>query len=436
MTDSASKNGLTAAIVFCMVFLLAAAGAVYFYLDASQAALAIEEIDSTEYEGITAEKSEQHETKGEPLAAQITESLERTEYQTPLGFSIVSYSEKWTDDKLVEIYDELIKNGHGDEIGYLSQVTLYPGKPDYGEGMDAAGERLDAEIDPYVYVDVPMLIPSGLIYNTNITASDISVFYMDEYDNASDIAETLAHEYGHHYTMYYFMQDDDAARASEYYALRNIESLDHEVFYEDFKEYYDNHMWDIYEIAAEDYVQFLGSPNTKRTMEYMDSKDLLDKGLEPSDDLSFDYVNVFPQENIFIPLADEIPGLRDYYYSFINMENGFDPQLEAVDFNLKVEKKSSYGYRYYNITWTNPSTDPGVLYTLVCYDSSGELFGPVRTIYGDEEPIARVGDVVKRKGNWIRGWNDHIPDEDRIFKVYMVLPDGRMLASEPFNKNF
>jgi hypothetical protein len=435
--STSSGKGLAAIIVFCVIFLFAAASAVYFYLDASQAALAIEEIDNTEYEDITAEKTKENSVNGQPLTAQITESVEQTEYQTPLGFSIISYSPEWTGDKLIEIYDELLKNGHGDEIGYLSHITLYPGKPDYGDDMDAAGERTDADFDPYVYVDVPMLIPPGARYNTNITASDISIYYMNDYDDASEVAETLAHEYGHHYTMYYFMQNDDAAKESEYYALRNIEALDHEVFYDDWNTYYENHMWDIYEIAAEDYVQLLGSPDAKQTMEYMDGKDLLNADMDSyNPDVRGEFVNIFPQENIFIPLADEIPGLRDYYYSFINLENEYDTPLETVDFNLQIEKKSSYGHRYYNITWTMVNTDPDVLYTLVCYDSNGDLFRPVRTVYGNEKPIARVGSPTITSGNWIYWWNDYITKEDRIFKLYMLLPDGRMIASEPFYKKF
>ena len=82
------------------------------------------------------------------------------------------------------------------------------------------------------------------------------------------------------------------------------------------------------------------------------------------------------------------------------------------------------------------NTDPGALYTLVCYDTDGELYYPVRTVYGNEEPIARVGTPANKKGNWIYWWPDGVTDEDRVFKLYLLLPDGRMLASEPFNVEF
>jgi len=82
------------------------------------------------------------------------------------------------------------------------------------------------------------------------------------------------------------------------------------------------------------------------------------------------------------------------------------------------------------------NTDPDALYTLVCYDSDGNAYWPVRTVYGDEEAIARVGSPAIRVGNGIYWWPDGIPDENRYFKLYLLLPDGRMIASEPFYVDF
>ena len=86
-------------------------------------------------------------------------------------------------------------------------------------------------MDEYVYVDVPALIPSGLLYDADVLVSVITLYDMDDYDDAAEVAKTLSHEYGHHYTMYYFMQDDEAVKASEYYTLRDFAGYDHQVFY-------------------------------------------------------------------------------------------------------------------------------------------------------------------------------------------------------------
>ena len=139
-------------------------------------------------------------------------------------------------------------------------------------------------------------------------------------------------------------------------------------------------------MRAEDYVQLLGSPTTKQTGEYMDRMELLKADYDNySPELESEFINVFPQENIFIPLADEVSGLRDYYYSWMDKENEYDAPLETVDFGLQIEKKSSHGYRYYNITWNMASTDPDALYTLVCYENDGDLYWPISTIHGNED---------------------------------------------------
>ncbi len=443
MEKDAKRGGvLVAAIVFIAIAVLAAGGAAFFMIDGMRVNNAIAEVDSIEYEETTAEKGEQPEAKGVALTAEETpESLEGDIYHTPMGFSIVSHSDAWEGQKLVDIYNELLQNGHGDEIRYLSEVVLYGGNSDYAAVMAAAGDRSDADVDKYVYVDVPALIPSGLMYDTRAVVSVLSLYNMDDYSDAADVAETLSHEYGHHFTMYYFMQNDRAVKDSEYYTLRGFENIDHQFFYSTALAYYENHMWDIYEIAAEDYVQLLGSPGTRLTQEYMDGRDLLESDLESySPSIQYEYHNVFPQENIFIPLADEVSGLRDYFYSWIDKPNEYDSELQTVDFGLQIEKKSSNGKRYYNITWNMTNTDPDALYTLVCYTEEGDLYWPVRTVYGNEDPIAVVGSPTVRR-NWDGGytiywWSDGVPDEDRIFKLYLMLPDGRMQASDPFYVEF
>jgi hypothetical protein len=110
--------------------------------------------------------------------------------------------------------------------------------------------------------------------------------------------------------------------------------------------------------------------------------------------------------------------------------------VESYNFNLQNESHSVYGYHYYTITWTMDSADPAALYTLVCCDTSGEVYRAVRTVHGGEEPIAYVGEVVVVRGSTVSGWDDSIPDESRIFKLYLLLPDGRMIASEPFYVDF
>lgn len=425
-------------IIFLAVFLIAAViGAVYFYVDQTTIGMEIAAIDSTEYARSEYDKGVQHEAKGVPLSAGATEELSDNVYKTPLGFSIVSYSNKWTGEKLVEIYNELLNNAHGEEITYVSEIDVYPA----GSDLDSKDTRIlgtqssKQEYFP-VFFDLPSLVPNTLKYSIKPNVSVIELFNMDKYDSAAQAARTIAHEYGHHFTEYYFLKDSEDPLESEYYDLRDLSDAGHDVVFDDWDTYIENHQWEIHELAAEDYVQLMGSPNAKQTQEYMDRYDLLRAGEDDYDPVINDRVyNAFPQENIYLPTADEVPGLGDYYYSFIDDENS-PASLEPADFKLKITKRSKNGYRYYDITWTKTSVDKNALYTLVCCNTDGAPIWPVKTVYGNEEPIAKVGTPSIKRDMYIYYWPDNIPKEDRIFVLYLLLPDGRIQASKPFPYNF
>jgi hypothetical protein len=394
-------------------------------------------IDSADYSEMKMDKGAQYEAKGIALSAEVSEELGDHTYQTPMGFSIVSHSDKWTGDRLKDIYDELLNNKHGDEMMYVGQVDVYPGASDMdSENTVVAGTQTSKQENYPVFFNLPALVPNSLKYAINPKVSVIELYNMDEYDSAAQAAKTIAHEYGHHYTMYYFLKNDDAAVASEYYKLRCLGSVGHDVIFKDWNSYMENYDWDIYEMAAEDYVELMGSPNARITENYKDIYDILlignDNYKVAADDRT---VNLFPQKNIFIPLADDITGLRDYYYSFIGTENSLPP-LEPADFNLAMKRHTKNGYTYYDITWTKTSTEKNALYTLVCYDSKGNVYWPVKTVYGDGEPTAMVGTASLVRGDYIYSMSDNVPKEDRIFKLYLLLPDGRLQASEPFYADF
>ena len=205
---------------------------------------------------------------------------------------------------------------------YISKIVIYPGPSDIGlTDSNVAGTHSQERSEYRVFFDLPALVPQSMEYVMKSDLSVIELYNMDQYDDISQAALTISHEYGHHYTMFYFMQDDDAVRASEYYHLRGFEAYDHDVFFDSVDDYYANHQWSIYEIAAEDYVQLMGSTTGKRTDEYLDVYDLVVNYDEDNYYRSYDdtIVNVFPQENAYVPLADDISGLRDYFYSFIGL---------------------------------------------------------------------------------------------------------------------
>ncbi len=426
-------------IVLVVLFVFAAGAAAYFYLDSHNVSGELAEMDARDYEDdiISQQKGENDALLGLPISAETEQEADPNVYVTPLGFPVISYSEKWVGDKLEDVYDELLNNAHGEEMAYISRIVIYAGSSETDTSDFTTAGMHERSLQEYrFFFDLPALIPHKMNYTIRSTVGQITLYNMDKFDSVQQAARTISHEYGHHYTMYYFMQDDEAVRESDYYDLRGIADIGHEVFFSA-EDYLDNHEWDIYELAAEDYVQLMGSPNAGQTSEYMDSYDFLRQDdADVLQNLADEQtINVFPQENAHIPLADQITGLKAYYYSFIG-ETVDELPLDMTPIKIEIEKKKSNGYTYYEVTWNKPSKDPDALYTLVCFNKDGIPIWPVRTVYGDDEAIARVGTPSRESTYYIHYINDGITDEDRYFKVYLIWPDGRMQASDLFYKEF
>lgn len=425
-------------IIFGIMLVISVVAGICFFFFGKWAKSELEELVNADYMIVQAEKSDIVDAPGIPVS-KISEYPSALDvYETPMGFPIVSYSQNWTGEKLIEIYNELMSNEHGDEMYSMSGIMIYPGDSALDTSGSVAGTHVSEQKMFTVFLNLPGIVPESLVYNINSTQSTIELYNMDSYDTVSQVARTISHEYGHHYTMYYFLQDDDAAKSSDYFRLRRMDSFDHEVFYDIESEYYENHMWSVYEIAAEDYVQLMGSPTAKQQKEYLDIYDVLDNYSENMDYTAYadaSVSNVYPQENIYIPLADEVSGLRNYYLSFIGETSTLE-DFETNDFNLSMTKHEQYGYAYYEITWDKTTEDQDALYTLICYSSNGDIFLPVRTIHGDETPIARVGTAVKISGITLTTLKNGVTDEERYFKLYVTWPDGRMQSSEMFYADF
>jgi hypothetical protein len=426
------------AVLFGVLLIVAIGVCIYLFFMQSWAKSGIDDLVNADYTPVHAEKGANEAAAGLPITQKSDYPSSVDIYDTPMGFPIVSYSQSWTGDKLKDIYNELTANKHGKEMYSVSEVMIYPGESALDVSGGVAGTHVTEQKMFTLFFYLPGLVPESLEYDINSTQSTIELYNMDKFDSVTQIARTISHEYGHHYTMYYFMPDDTTTKSSDYYLLRGIDGFDHDVFFEIESEYYENHMWSVYEIAAEDYVQLMGSPTAKQQKEYLDIYDVLDdynknKGYTAYADATVS--NVYPQENIHIPMADEVDGLRDYYLSFIGETSGVE-NLENADFNLAMTPLDSYGYKYYEITWDKTTEDENALYTLVCYSEDETIFLPVRTIHGDEAPVARVGTAVRLSGITLTTLKNGVTDEDRYFKLYVTWPDGRMQSSEMFHADF
>lgn len=434
------RDGLKTAIIITVVLLFLALGAgVYFYLTSDAVQAEIAKIDTINYDAyaFSLDKESGTEQKGLSVLESSGESVTADVYMTPLGFPIESYSENWKGEKLKEVYEELLKNKHGEEINYISKIVIRGGESDLGTNDSVvAGTQSTTQEHYQVFFDVPMLVPPSLEYGLTSKQSVIELYNMDDYDTIEQAARTISHEYGHHFTIYYFMATDEQVKQSDYYQIRGFDYFEEPIFFSDQQDYYENHMWSIYEVAAEDYVQLMGSPNSRQTEDYKDISEVLSTGDK-------DYriyadsntTNVFPQENMSIPLANQVNGLRDYYYSFIEEENELG-DIPEVDFDMSMRKQSSHGYTYYDISWNNVFDDEDAQYTLVCYDKDKQIFSPIKTIYGNEKAIAKVGTVSKIEGNKIISYSNDVTKEDRYFRLIVMLSDGRMIASDYYFADF
>ncbi|OQM45972.1 S-layer protein [Anoxybacillus sp. UARK-01] len=164
-------------------------------------------------------------------------------YKGASGVTIESYSSKWrTTAQLKALEAELLANKHGPELSLLGKVMIFP---DYPAGANVLGQYL-AEYQ---------------ISGTKLSLSPnrvIQLYGGNEFTTVEQLATTLSHEYGHHFTYYYLINKEqlqpNAWLRSKYAAARELfrypsVHVDDNGAYE----------WLFPEILAEDYVQLFGS---------------------------------------------------------------------------------------------------------------------------------------------------------------------------------
>ncbi|WP_102346575.1 hypothetical protein [Bacillus sp. Marseille-P3661] len=158
-------------------------------------------------------------------------------YKSPEGISFLSYTENWNEQKLKDLYKELIKNKHGAEIKFLQEVRVKDG-PSKDNGI---------------------LNPS-IRGHYNVLTSTITIYHGDQFTKASELSEILSHEYGHHFSYYYFKTHHFPF--SKWSSLRGLNSTD--IYWDAFWNYSANnerHKWYPQEIIADDYILLFSAPN-------------------------------------------------------------------------------------------------------------------------------------------------------------------------------
>lgn len=163
-------------------------------------------------------------------------------YKGESGVTFESYSYKWkTIDQLKALEEEMLQNKHGEELSYLGKVQIFP---DYPAGNNVLGQYYARyEVNQKKY------IPDRVI----------QLYGGDQYTTVEQMATTLSHEYGHHFSYYYLIEGEKSlpdhwlsssyakARGLDKYSKVNVNGSDY--------------IWSMPEILAEDYVQLFGTKN-------------------------------------------------------------------------------------------------------------------------------------------------------------------------------
>ncbi|MEX1375878.1 MAG: hypothetical protein AB1Z23_00245 [Eubacteriales bacterium] len=344
----------------------------------------------------------------------------------------------WDEEKLQELANELYANKHGDEIRYLEKVLVYGSS----DGI-AAGSHYNSL---YLY-ELPIsfynFLPDKLKYDALYEKSTISIYGVTEDTTIEDLAMVLSHEYGHHYTDYYFNLDGDEEDSdTEYYKLRAQGNDDVVLDRETYDHYVDNHMWYLQEIAADDYVYLMGSENAKRILKFYDSADTA-RMIDNRDTYtplqlkkrSPYCINGMPHENPAIPVPVTVVGLAEYFYKFIDSEVPSFTNIEPIGtLNLKME---NIGHEKRRFTWDQPYTDADVVYTLIGYDIDDNIKFILKTTSGDKEGVAYLGFFINHQMygmNYYEHYGAYREIEEGTemkFRVSVTFPDGTVLLSDP-----
>jgi|GEM_PF-1997306 len=332
------------------------------------------------------------------------------------GLRIVSYSQKWDAAGIASLYAELLRNVHGDELALLARIDLYPDSP---EGV--AGLYFE---DIAYRADGTLAIGAGAY---------IELFHMDRYSTAAEIAPVLAHEYGHHYTIVNIALAEglhtSAWGQSRYAALRNLAA--YPVAYTADGDY----TWDVAEIAANDYVQLLGSTNARRSYDYPDAAEKLAMGDEYR--LPPTMFNKRPQDNAALPLATEMNGL----YGYLLEIGGYTAAAPSIDKRPVIEgidMQMSPWDPQYTLTWTAAEGNGSFEYTAVMFPAAYPfLIEPLKTVADGEALSAVFGTVMMEDGEGApvaAAMNHYVGDY--VIVVYAQDANGFMFASEPMQYTF
>ncbi|MEX1376452.1 MAG: hypothetical protein AB1Z23_03150 [Eubacteriales bacterium] len=426
-------------VLIVLISVLVAASLAYVGYTANQYLISLEALDSLETtKSFNINNLDSYINHNEQITDISLEEADYSEYEYVYNkdnIYFLSNTDAWNENHLKGLAEELFMNKHGEEIKYISSVILNESAEN-----GILGSQKNEEQTFEIPVSLYNFLPADN-FNSKTVLTEINLYQANRYSEIDDIAIVLSHEYGHHFTNFYFdLTFTDTDKETEYYKLRG-EGVDGVLLAADsFEEYIVNHKWYLVELAAEDYVYFMGSPRAHRVVDFYDSKDMVEKfaiyGREYANKIGYSYKlcrNGTPHENITLGLPSDIEGLEEYFYSFIdeNVPNR-EKREDIGTLNLSVTKPTT---RRRVFAWDEPFTDPNVVYTLILYNMNDDVICMPRTVRGSVQGRARIGHYEKRMANTIYSyWWDRIPKGTWVrARVSVTFPDGTVMLSDPLD---
>jgi len=354
----------------------------------------------------------------------------RSEYGEPLctyvgekGFRIVSFCENWSSqERLEEVYYELLNNFYAEEINSLEGIYIYPNSPEGTSGY---------------YFEASLEVENGRLKYGN--DAYIEVFNADEYNHISQMAWVLSHEYGHHFTFYYLINYENRYYndwdKTEYAAIRNLKAYP-QVDYGTGGRVDYSHKWDITEIAAEDYVQLFGSRYAKESVDYLDVSERLEMNVSEYYYSTNSY-NLYPQENLELPLAAEVDGLYSYWLNMAGYTS-ISPSIskKPIPKITEVERVYFKENKKYKLVWDELKDSNQYEYTVIMYPTGMPyLPTPVKTLVTGEEMVAYIGSDVRLNVDNPVGILEKFEGEYEI-RVFIKDRGGFMFSSETLFYDF
>ena len=337
--------------------------------------------------------------------------------------NIISFCEQWGEQDLKELYDELTANTIGPEFSYLKYIYIYPDSPygisgGYFEDIKFANNRITLGANCYIE-----------LYNG---AAKLSI---------EEMAPILSHEYGHHFTIFNMIVHEKSLYTnwadSEYAKLRNL--ADYPVIYDANSPITYYRHWDIVEIAANDYVQLLGSDKAKASYRYLDAKQFVELKEDGVRYLQWHF-NSKPQENTEIPLAAQVEGLYEYFLKISanqNLANVKKPAIKKLPEITALTEEKAFINKTYNLAFNGASGSGPFEYTIILYPKEPNSIPAVIKTLSDGQPLdATFGTLLgeKTNGEYLSVLEYYGGSCTLI--VYAKDINGFIYASEPFVYDF